>query len=82
MKTYLRLSNQNASAGGKKQRIKGFDKLDCIRNLVQEFGADNITIIADSLSETFKQQIETLKPFCHSNDVQNVPNLNLRILRV
>ena len=35
MKVYLRLSNQNASAGGKKQRIKGFDKLDCIRNLVQ-----------------------------------------------
>ena len=82
MKTYLRLSNQNASAGGKKQRIKGFDKLDCIRNLVQEFGADNITIIADSLSETFKQQIETLKPFCHSNDVQNVPNLNLRVIHV
>ena len=63
MKVYLRLSNQNASAGGKKQRIKGFDKLDCIKNLVVEFGKENITIIADSLSETFKQQIETLKPY-------------------
>ena len=58
--------------GGKKQRIKGFDKLDCIRNLVQEFGADNITIIADSLSETFKQQIETLKPYHHSNDTEKM----------
>ena len=42
MKVYLRLSNQNASAGGKKQRIKGFDKLDCIKNLVVEFGKENI----------------------------------------
>ena len=82
MKVYLRLSNQNASAGGKKQRIKGFDKLDCLRNLVTEFGKENITIIADSLSETFKQQIETLKPFHHSNDTPNVPNLNLRVIHV
>ena len=48
-----------------------------------EFGADNITIIADSLSETFKQQIETLKPFHHSNDTTKcTTNLNLRVIHV
>ena len=82
MKVYLRLSNQNASAGGKKQRIKGFDKLDCIKNLATEFGPENITIIADSLSESFKQQVKTLKPFHHSNDTPNVPPMNIRTIHV
>lgn len=82
MKVYLRLSNQEASAGNKKQRIKGFDKLDCLRNLATEFGAENITIIADSLSETFKQQVETLRPFCHSNDIENTPPFNYKIIHV
>jgi hypothetical protein len=82
MKIYLRLSNQTASAGGKKQRIKGFDKLDCIRNLATEFGPENITIIADSLTDSFKQQVKTLQPFHHSSDTPNVPPMKIRIIHV
>ena len=82
MKVYLRLSNQNASAGGKKQRIKGFDKLDCIKNLATEFGEENITIIADSLSDSFKHQVKTLQPFHHSNDTPNTPPMNIRMVHV
>ncbi len=82
MKIYVRVSNPGISAGGKKKHIDGFDKINCIKNYVNEFGADNITIVGDRLSPVFRSQIEDMKADGHSNDYENIPSLNLRIVDV
>ncbi len=82
MKVYYRISPRGKNAGGKKQKIKGFDKIKCLQNAILEFGAENITIIADSLDDKFRQEIVDLKPPHHSNDEENTPAYNLRIIDV
>ena len=57
MKVYYRISNPGKNAGSEKQKISGFDKLKCLQNAILEFGAENITIIADSLTKKFRKQI-------------------------
>ena len=82
MKVYYRLSNPGKNAGSEKQKISGFDKLKCLQNAILEFGVENITIIADSLSKKFRKQLTELKPPGHSNDVENIPPYDLRIIDV
>lgn len=82
MKVYYRISNPGKNAGTEKQKISGFDKIKCLQNAILEFGAENITIIADSLTKKFRKQITDLKPPGHSNDIENIPTYDLRIIDV
>tara|TARA_Y100000004_G_scaffold191865_1_gene251405 strand:+ start:4322 stop:5107 length:786 start_codon:yes stop_codon:yes gene_type:complete len=79
---YYRLSNPGKEAGQSKLKISNWDKLKSLRNCVDVFGAENITIIGDRLSKKFKKQIQDMKVRCASNDIENAPKLNLKIVDV
>ncbi len=59
MKVYYRLSNLEATIA--KKKIKNATKEHCLKNCIEEFGLENITVIGDRLNEETKKFVESLK---------------------
>ena len=59
MKVYYRLSNQ--SAGGQKQKLPHATKEYCLKNTINIFGVENVTVIGDNLNQETIDLVESLK---------------------
>ena len=58
MKIYYRLSN--LQAGGHKIKIPNANKKHCLKNCIQEFGLENITVLGDKLNEETRKYVNSL----------------------
>lgn len=58
MKVYYRLSN--LEAGMSKKKIPNATKQHCLENCINEFGAENITILGDRLNDETRDYVNSL----------------------
>ena len=58
LKVYYRLSNQEA--GVSKIKMHGATKEHCLKNAIDVFGVDNITVIGDRLNDETRRNVELL----------------------
>lgn len=59
MKIYYRLSNKNA--GGEKNKLIHATKEYCLKNTIDVFGKDNITVVGDKLNDKTRQIVTSHK---------------------
>lgn len=59
MKIYYRLSNK--SAGGEKNKLVHATKEYCLKNTLEVFGRENITVVGDKLNDQTKQIVASYK---------------------